>query len=112
MDGKPIAGCGIAVLPGADVLKVVQAIRDRMNELQRSFRRASPGSPRSMPPSSFPCPSARWCYTLAGSVVLVFLVMLVFLQNIRATLIPTLVMPVALLGAFIGIYAVGSRSIP
>ena len=39
--------------------------------------------------------------------MLVFLVMLVFLQNIRATLIPTLVVPVALLGAFIGIYAVG-----
>ncbi len=46
-------------------------------------------------------------YTLAGAVVLVFLVMLVFLQNIRATLIPTLVMPVALLGAFVGIYVVG-----
>jgi multidrug efflux pump len=107
VDGKPIAGCGIAVLPGADVLKVVQAIRDRMNELQRSF---PPGVTWVTPfdATKFISVSIREeVYTLAGSVVLVFLVMLVFLQNIRATLIPTLVMPVALLGAFVGIYAVG-----
>jgi multidrug efflux pump len=107
VDGKPIAGCGIAVLPGADVLKVVQAIRDRMNELQRSF---PPGVTWITPfdATKFISVSIREVvYTLAGSVVLVFLVMLVFLQNIRATLIPTLVMPVALLGAFVGIYAVG-----
>ena len=41
-----IAGCGIAVLPGADVLKVVQAIRDRMNELQRSFPPGVTAGPR------------------------------------------------------------------
>jgi multidrug efflux pump len=107
VDGKPIAGCGLAVLPGADVLKVVQAIRDRMNELQRSF---PPGVTWITPfdATKFISVSIREVvFTLAGSVVLVFLVMLVFLQNIRATLIPTLVMPVALLGAFIGIYAVG-----
>jgi multidrug efflux pump len=107
VDGKPIAGCGIAVLPGADVLKVVQAIRDRMNELQRSW---PPGVTWITPfdATKFISVSIREVvYTLAGSVVLVFLVMLVFLQNIRATLIPTLVMPVALLGAFVGIYAVG-----
>ena len=107
VDGKPIAGCGIAVLQGADVLKVVQAIRDRMNELQRSF---PPGVTWITPfdATKFISVSIREVvYTLAGSVVLVFLVMLVFLQNIRATLIPTLVMPVALLGAFVGIYAVG-----
>ncbi|HYP66610.1 MAG TPA: efflux RND transporter permease subunit, partial [Steroidobacteraceae bacterium] len=45
--------------------------------------------------------------TLGEAVVLVFLVMLVFLQNFRATLIPTLVVPSALLGTLIGIYAVG-----
>ena len=45
--------------------------------------------------------------TLVAAVVLVFIVMLVFLQNFRATLIPTLVVPVALLGTMVGIYAVG-----
>jgi multidrug efflux pump len=107
VDGKAIAGCGIAVLQNADVLKVVQAIRDRMNELQRSF---PPGVTWITPfdATKFISVSIREVVlTLAGSVVLVFLVMLVFLQNFRATLIPTLVMPVALLGAFVGIYAVG-----
>jgi multidrug efflux pump len=107
VDGKPIAGCGIAVLPGADALKVVQAIRDRMDELQRSF---PPGVTWLTPfdATRYISVSIREVVrTLVGSVVLVFLVMLVFLQNIRATLIPTLVMPVALLGAFVGIYAVG-----
>ena len=41
-------------------------------------------------------------FTLVAAVVLVFIVMLVFLQSFRATLIPTLVVPVALMGAFIG----------
>src|SRR6478736_6443238 len=45
--------------------------------------------------------------TLAEAMVLVFLVMLLFLQNIRATLIPTLVIPVALLGTFLGMYVLG-----
>jgi multidrug efflux pump len=46
-------------------------------------------------------------YTLIAAVVLVFIVMLVFLQSIRATLIPTLVVPAALMGAFVGMYAAG-----
>ena len=45
--------------------------------------------------------------TLIEAMILVFIVMLVFLQNLRATLIPTLVVPVALMGAFIGMYAFG-----
>jgi multidrug efflux pump len=45
--------------------------------------------------------------TLAEAMVLVFLVMLLFLQNLRATLIPTLVIPVALLGTFLGMYVLG-----
>src|SRR5690606_24394732 len=45
--------------------------------------------------------------TLAEAVVLVFLVMLIFLQNLRATIIPTLVIPVALLGTFLGLSIIG-----
>src|SRR5256886_12357736 len=45
--------------------------------------------------------------TLAEAVALVFLVMLVFLQSLRATLIPTLVVPSALLGTLVGMYAAG-----
>ena len=45
--------------------------------------------------------------TLGEAIVLVFLVMLIFLQNFRATLIPTLVIPIALLGTFLGMYLIG-----
>ncbi|MCX5511672.1 efflux RND transporter permease subunit, partial [Pseudomonas sp. BJa3] len=45
--------------------------------------------------------------TLIEAVILVFLVMLVFLQNFRATIIPTLVIPVALLGTFWGLSVIG-----
>ncbi|WP_163274519.1 efflux RND transporter permease subunit, partial [Enterobacter hormaechei] len=45
--------------------------------------------------------------TLFEAVFLVFLVMLIFLQNFRATLIPTLVIPVALLGTFLGMWMIG-----
>ncbi len=45
--------------------------------------------------------------TLFEAVLLVFLVMLIFLQNFRATLIPTLVIPVALLGTFLGMWMIG-----
>jgi Cu/Ag efflux pump CusA len=47
---------------------------------------------------------------LVEAIVLVFVVMLIFLQNIRATIIPTLVIPVALLGTFIGLWHSASRS--
>lgn len=46
-------------------------------------------------------------HTLVEAIVLVFLVMLLFLQNFRATVIPTLVIPVALLGTFFGMYVIG-----
>src|SRR5690606_21780528 len=46
-------------------------------------------------------------HTLIEAIVLVFLVMLIFLQNFRATIIPTLVIPVALLGTFLGMLALG-----
>src|SRR3546814_5880607 len=45
--------------------------------------------------------------TLFEAIVLVFLVMLIFLQNFRATLIPTLVIPVALMGTFVGLWVLG-----
>ena len=45
--------------------------------------------------------------TLIEAIVLVFLVMLLFLQNLRATMIPTLVIPVALLGTFLGMWIFG-----
>ncbi len=49
-------------------------------------------------------------YTLGEAMLLVFAVMFLFLQNIRYTLIPTLVVPVALMGTFATMLALASRS--
>ncbi|HTW37686.1 MAG TPA: efflux RND transporter permease subunit [Steroidobacteraceae bacterium] len=107
LDGAPIAGFGVQTLPGADALAVQRAVTARMRELQVSL---PPGVTWFSPfdQTQFITISIRdVAFTLAGAVVLVFLTMLIFLQSLRATLIPALVMPAALMGAFIGIYAVG-----
>ncbi|HUN26244.1 MAG TPA: efflux RND transporter permease subunit [Steroidobacteraceae bacterium] len=107
IDNVPIAGMGINALPGADALKVVRAVEARMNQLQSTF---PPGVTWFIPfdQSQFITISIREVVlTLAGAVALVFVTMLIFLQSFRATLIPTLVMPAALMGAFIGMYVVG-----
>ena len=107
INGAPIAGFSISVLPGADSLAVVHAVEARMTELAATF---PPGVTWFVPfdQSQFITISIREVvYTLAGAVFLVFLTMLIFLQSFRATIIPTLVMPVALMGAFIGIYVAG-----
>ncbi len=107
IDGAPIAGFGVQTLPGADALAVQRAVTARMRELESTL---PPGVTWFSPfdQTQFITISIRdVAFTLAGAVVLVFLTMLIFLQSFRATLIPALVMPAALMGAFIGIYVVG-----
>ena len=107
IDGHPIAGFSVQVLPGADALDVVKRIARSHG---RAAIDAAAGCVVVRPHRCDPVHHhlhPRVVLTLIGAVVLVFIVMLVFLQSFRATLIPTLVMPVALMGAFIGIYLVG-----
>ena len=107
IDGAPIAGFGVQTLPGADALAVQRAVTARMRQLQSSL----PAGVTWFSPfdqTQFITISIRdVAFTLAGAVLLVFLTMLIFLQSFRATLIPALVMPAALMGAFIGMYVVG-----
>ncbi|HTT03154.1 MAG TPA: efflux RND transporter permease subunit [Steroidobacteraceae bacterium] len=107
VDDLPIAAFGIQLLPGADALQVFEAVKARMAQLQSTLPAGvSWFVPVDM--TRFITISIREvAFTLAGAVALVFITMLIFLQSFRATIIPTLVMPVALMGAFIGIYAVG-----
>ena len=104
-NGKPAAGFAIQLAPGANALGVANAVRDRMAELETTF---PPGVSWFSPydSSTFVQVSIEEVVmTLLEAIVLVFLVMLIFLQNFRATLIPTLVIPIALLGTFLGLYA-------
>jgi multidrug efflux pump len=106
-DGKPAAGFAIQLAPGANALGVADAVTKRMNELQATFPKGVTWfSPYDS--STFVAVSIKEVIkTLFEAIVLVFLVMLIFLQNFRATLIPTLVIPIALLGTFLGMYFIG-----
>jgi multidrug efflux pump len=107
LDGKPVSAFAVSLLPGANALTVANAVNERMAELAKNF---PPGVIWSIPVNTTTFVKVsiiEVVKTLGEAIVLVFLVMLVFLQNLRATLIPTLVVPVALTGAFIGMYAFG-----
>jgi len=105
LNGKPAAGLGLFLLPGANALSVAQAVKAKMNTLAKDL---PPGVSWTAPYDTTPFITASIIdvlKTLAIAIVLVFLVMLIFLQSVRATIIATLVIPVALLASFIGLGA-------
>src|SRR5580698_633634 len=102
-DGKQAAGMGLFLLPGANALAVAKAVKAQMALIAKDLPQ---GVTWDVPYDTTPFITASIAdvvKTLAEAIVLVFAVMLIFLQNIRATIIPTLVIPVALLGTFIGL---------
>ncbi|TBW33052.1 efflux RND transporter permease subunit [Azotobacter chroococcum] len=99
-NGRPAAGMAIKLATGANALETAQAVRDTLAELEPFF---PPGVKVVYPYDTTPVISASIegvVKTLGEAIVLVFLVMYLFLQNFRATLIPTLAVPVVLLGTF------------
>jgi multidrug efflux pump len=107
LNGKPSTAIGVQLSPSGNALATAKAVRAKMQELERYF-------PQGMS-WTVPYDSSRFIEisikqvvsTLVEAVVLVFLVMFLFLQNIRYTLIPTIVVPVALLGTFATLLAMG-----
>jgi len=98
-DGKPTAGLSVLLSPTGNALATASAVEAKMKELARFFP-ANIGY--DIPYNITPVVKAsisKVLSTLAEAVVLVFVVMFLFLQNIRYTIIPTIVVPVALLGA-------------
>ncbi|GGA46605.1 multidrug efflux RND transporter permease subunit [Dyella nitratireducens] len=105
--GQPVGGFGVQLLPGANALQVAEAVRSKMDELAKDFPQ---GVTWFAPYDSTPFVRVsinEVVHTLIEAIILVFFVMLIFLQNFRATVIPTLVIPVALLGTFIGLSPMG-----
>ena len=96
----PAAGVGINLAPGANSLAVTERIRERLKELEPAF---PDGVEVRYPYEAAPFITASIegvVHTIAEAIGLVVLVMLLFLQSWRATLIPALAIPVVLLGAF------------
>jgi hydrophobic/amphiphilic exporter-1 (mainly G- bacteria), HAE1 family len=107
LDGKPAAGIAIYQTPDANSLKVAGAVAAKMEELSRRF---PPGLHYSIPYNTtiFIQNSIAEVYkTLWQAGVLVLIVILVFLQNFRATLVPATTVPVTIIGAFAGMAALG-----
>ena len=107
LNGKPSTGIGVQLSPSGNALATAKAVRARMQELSRFF---PPGVQWAIPydSSRFVDISIRQvAETLLEAVALVFLVMLLFLQSLRYTLIPTIVVPVTLMGTFAVLLALG-----
>ena len=107
LNGKPAAGMGLQLSPSGNALAAAEAVKVRLAELEKFF---PPGVVWSIPydSSNFIKISIKQvAMTLLEAIVLVFLVMYLFLQNFRYTIIPTIVVPVALLGTFGALLAMG-----
>jgi multidrug efflux pump len=107
LNGKPSTGIGVQLSPTGNALATAELIRTRMEELSRYF---PPGVKYDIPYDSsrfVKISISRVVETLVEAVILVFLVMYLFLQSLRYTLIPTVVVPVALFGAFAVMQAFG-----
>jgi HAE1 family hydrophobic/amphiphilic exporter-1 len=106
-DGQPSAGIAIYQLPGANALKVAEAVAKIMAELARNF---PAGLSYAIPfdTTQFTRASIDEVYkTLYEAAALVLLVIMIFLQNWRATLVPATTVPVTIIGAFIAMAAMG-----
>jgi multidrug efflux pump len=107
LNGKPVAGVGIKLAPTANALATAAGVREKMDELKGFF-------PKGMD-YEIPYDTTRFIKisiqevikTLVEAIILVFLVMYLFLQNLRVTIVPTVVVPIALLGTLAAMYAFG-----
>jgi multidrug efflux pump len=107
LNGVPAVGVGVQPTPNGNALQSAKAIRAKMAELERFFPKGVKWA--------IPYDSSRFVQisitevvkTLLEAVALVFVVMFLFLQNWRYTIIPTIVVPIALLGTFATLLALG-----
>ncbi len=100
LNGQPSVALGVQLAPAANAMNTATQVKDKLAELSRFL---PPGVKFDVPYDTSPFVKisiTQVIHTLLEAMALVFVVMFVFLQNIRYTLIPALVVPVALLGTF------------
>lgn len=106
-NGKPSTGMAVKMAPGSNAVETTKLIGEKMEELSHNF---PPGVSYLIPYETtqfVEISIQKVITTLVEAIILVFLVMFLFLQSIRATLIPTLVVPVALMGTFAVMWLAG-----
>jgi HAE1 family hydrophobic/amphiphilic exporter-1 len=107
LDGRPSAGIGIFQTPGANALNVETKVKEKLEELARHFPQ---GLTYTIPFDTmvFVNQAIHEVYkTLIEAAILVLIVILVFLQDWRAMLVPATTVPVTIIGAFAAMYALG-----
>ena len=107
LNGKPAVGIGVQLSPSGNALEAATAVRTKMEDLSKYFPK---GVKFSIPYDSsnfIKISISQVVETLFEAVALVFVVMFLFLQNWRYTIIPTIVVPIALLGTFATLLALG-----
>jgi len=107
LNNKPTAAIGIFQLPGANALDVANKVRTTVEKMSKKF---PPGMKYSIPfdTTKFVKASVNEVYkTLFEAMILVLIVIVLFLQNFRATLVPATTVPVTIIGAFFAMYALG-----
>lgn len=107
LDSQSTAAIGIKAAPGANAMATAKAVRARMEELGKYLPK---GMKWDVPYDTTPfidISIQEVIKTLFEAIVLVFIVMYLFLENWRATLIPTIVVPISLVGAALGLYVLG-----
>ncbi|MET0270592.1 MAG: efflux RND transporter permease subunit [Sphingomonas sp.] len=105
--GRPMAGIAVQTVPGANALATANGIRARMGELEKTLP-SDVAWQSAYDTTPFITASVEEVIkTLVEAMLLVFVVMFLFLQNLRATVIPTLVVPIALGGACLGLWLFG-----
>ncbi len=99
-NGKPATALAIQISPGGNAVKTSEAVKKRVHELSQSLPQ---GMQFSIPYDTAPFVKVsieKVIMTLVEAMILVFIVMFMFLHNVRYTLIPSIVAPIALLGTF------------
>ena len=107
LDGQPTIAMGVFLQTGANALEVAESVRVKMDELKGRFPE---GMEYVIPFDTTRFVSAsidEVVKTLVEAMILVLIVVFVFLQNWRATLIPMIAVPISLIGTFAGLYVFG-----
>jgi len=107
IDGQPASAIAIRLSPSANALDTAKAVKAKMEELSKFFPKGVDWLVPYDTSKFVEISISEVVKTLAEAMVLVFLVIWLFLGNLRATFIPAIVVPVALIGAVVGLYAVG-----
>jgi multidrug efflux pump len=107
LDGQPATGMAIRLTPTANALETANAVKAKMTELSKQFPKGVSWVVPYDTSKFIKISVEEVVKTLLIAILLVFVVMYVFLGSLRATFIPTIVVPIALTGALVGLYYFG-----